>query len=188
MAETDRGSDARSTWSISAGPGLGRSARRAIAWVLMALFGAVSLHAQSSAGVDLGRATLLPVHIVLMSVATASMLLGWYMAKFRRRKTKKWLAYHKAAQWTASITAVLGIATGAVMVEYSTGIHFRVSHSIVAAVSLALIVLSVGVAYTFLKWKKHKKVTRVIHRWAGRFTITAFIVTIILGMSAAGVF
>lgn len=136
---------------------------------------------------DLGRTELLPVHIVAMSVSTGCMMIGWFIARYLKKKSRRWLKLHRGFQWAAAVLAVFGIATGVVMVENTTGMHFRVTHSIVAFASLALIAVSIIVAYLFLKGKKAKKQLRTTHRWIGRIAILAFLVTIFLGLFPAGV-
>jgi len=76
------------------------------------------------------------------------------------------------------------------MVEKSTGEHIAVAHSIIATATFGAIILTIIVAYGFLKMQKHKKEMRVMHRWLGRITITAWIVTIVLGLLTplAGIF
>ena len=153
----------------------------------LSLIAAQPVHAQGG-GIELGREQLLPVHIVAMSLAAALMSVGGIIARYYKKKTKNWLKLHKTFQWSAAILGVLGIVGGFVMVEVSTGMHFRVGHAVVALVSLILIALAVIVAYGFLKGTKHKKETRIMHRWIGRLTIVSFLTTIVFGLFAAGVF
>lgn len=159
--------------------------RVAVLVILLAIFGTSPLFA---AGIGTwGRTELLPVHIVTMSLSTAGMIVGWYIARFLRTRNKQWLKLHRGFQWSSAILAVLGIVTGVVMVENTTGIHLRVTHAIIALVSLVLIVGAISAAYLFLKGKKAKKQLRLVHRWTGRFAILAFLVTIFFGLFAAGV-
>lgn len=145
----------------------------------------VSVFAQSSGGFELGRETLLPIHIPLMSIAFASMSTGAFIARYRKQKTKNWLKLHKTFQWTSAIAGVLGIITGFVMVQNYTQKHFRVAHSFIALASLLLIVCAVVLAYGFLKRKNHKKELRIMHRWIGRFTILSFLTTVVFGIIVA---
>ena len=144
------------------------------------------LFAQSD-GFTLGRDQLLPVHISAMSLAGACMIVGAYIARYRKKKSKNWLKQHKAFQWTSAVFAALGITTGIVMVQVTMGIHLRVPHSIIALVSFILIVSAIAAAYSFLKGKKYKRQKRMIHRWIGRVTIIAWLTTILFGLFAAGI-
>ena len=136
---------------------------------------------------DYGRAELLPVHIVAMSLATLGLGIGGYIARYLKKKNKQWLKLHKRFQWISSVLGLVGISTGFIMVQSPGGSHLRYPHSIIAVVSLCLIVGAISFAYKFLKGKKHKKEFRLVHRWTGRFAILSFLVTIFFGLFAAGV-
>lgn len=139
-------------------------------------------------GFSLGWDQLLPIHIVAMSLAGTGMIIGMYIARYRKKKTRTWMKQHKTVQWISSTIAAFGIATGVVMVQVTTGIHLRVPHTIIALISFILVVSAIAVAYGFLKGKKNKKQKRILHRWIGRMTIISWLVTILLGLFAAGVF
>jgi len=141
-------------------------------------------------GIGLGLQELLPVHIALMSLSGAALIVGSLLAKYGKGKIAQWLKWHKTLQVSAGFLGLLGIVAAIIMVEDATGAHLRVAHSIVAVVSLGLIVLSITVAFGFLKGKKYKKELRVAHRWLGRITTTAWIATILLGLFTplAGIF
>ena len=159
--------------------------RPLFAFFLLAAVGS-PLFAQTN-GFALGWDQLLPVHISAMALAGAGMIVGAYIARYRKKKAKKWLKQHKTFQWTSAVLATFGITTGIVMVQVTTGIHLRVPHSIIALVSFILIVSAIAVAYSFLKGKKHKKQKRILHRWVGRATIVAWLTTIVFGLFAAGI-
>jgi hypothetical protein len=133
---------------------------------------------------------LLPIHIAAMSLSGASILTGGIIAKYRKGKSKNWLKQHKFFQWSGAVLGLLGIVSAVIMVEKSTGNHIAVAHSIVAVATFGAIILTIIVAYGFLRMQKHKKEMRIIHRWLGRITITAWIATIILGLFTplAGIF
>lgn len=141
-------------------------------------------------GVEIGLRELLPVHIALMSLAGAGMITGAIIARYFKRRTKQWVKLHKAFQWGSAVSAVLGIVAAVIMVEVTTGVHLRVAHSIVAAASFGAIILAITAGYGFLRKKTHKKELRIMHRWLGRVAITAWLVTIVLGLFTplAGIF
>jgi preprotein translocase subunit YajC len=141
-------------------------------------------------GVEIGLRELLPVHIVLMSLAGAGMITGAIIARYFKRKAKKWVKLHKGFQWGSAVSAVLGIVAAVIMVEVTTGVHLRVAHSIVAVVSFGAIMLAITAGYGFLRRKTHKKELRIMHRWLGRVAILAWLVTIALGLFTplAGIF
>ena len=160
----------------------------------LAVLGASSLFAPAlfaeGDGIEFGFRQLLPIHIVMMSLSGTSILTGGIIARYRKGKSKNWLKQHKTFQWSGAVLGLLGLAAAVTMVEVSTGMHFKVTHSIVAAASFGLIILAIIAAYGFLKKKKHKKELRVVHRWLGRATILAWLATIALGLFTplAGIF
>lgn len=160
-----------------------------LAFVVCSVILAQPLFAQGG-GVELGLRELLPVHIALMSLSGAGMITGALIAKYRKGKSKNWLKQHEAFQWSSAIFALLGIVTAVIMVEVTTGMHLRVAHSIVAAVSFVFVILAIIAAYGLLKRKTHKKELRIVHHWLGRITILAWMVTIVLGLYTpmAGIF
>jgi uncharacterized membrane protein YozB (DUF420 family) len=139
---------------------------------------------------EFGFSQLLPIHIAAMSLSGASILTGGLIARYRKNKSKNWLKQHKAFQWSGAVLGLLGIATAVTMVEVSTEMHLNVTHSIVAVISFSFIVLAIIAAYVFLKKKKHKKEFRITHRWLGRITIVAWLITIAFGLFTplAGIF
>ena len=165
---------------------LRRSPPRA-AIVLAQVLATVPLFAQAE-GFSLGWQELLPVHIAAMSLSGALMITGMLIARYRKKKSKNWLRQHKIFQWSSAILGLIGIITSFTMVEVTFGTHLNVPHSYVAVVSFLVIVLAIVAAYTFLKRKKNKKEFRIIHRWIGRVGILAWLVTIVFGLFAAGVF
>jgi hypothetical protein len=139
---------------------------------------------------EFGFSQLLPIHIAAMSLSGASILTGGIIARYRKNKSRNWLKQHKAFQWSGAGLGLLGIASAVTMVQVSTKMHFNVTHSIVAVSSFAFIILAIIAAYGFLKKKKHRKELRIVHRWLGRITIVAWLVTIALGLLTplAGIF
>jgi hypothetical protein len=133
---------------------------------------------------------LLPIHIAAMSVSGASILTGGIIARYRKGKSKNWLKQHKTFQWSGAVLGLLGIVTAIIMVEVSTQRHVAVAHSIAATATFGAIILTIIVAYGFLRLKKNKKQLLLLHRWFGRVTITAWLAVIILGLFTplAGIF
>lgn len=142
----------------------------------------------ADSGFEFGFSQLLPIHIAAMSLSGTSILIGGIIARYRKNKSINWLKQHKAFQWSGAVLGLLGITASVTMVEVSTEMHLNVTHSIVAATSFTFIILAIIAAYVFLKKKKKK--FRSIHRWLGRITIVAWLITIALGLFTplAGIF
>lgn len=170
----------------------GRNRRVTISFLLLfaaSLLFAPALFAADD-GFEFGFSQLLPIHIAAMSLSGAALLTGGIIAKYRKKKSKNWLKQHKAFQWGGTVLGLLGVGSAVAMVEVSTGLHLNVTHSIFAVTSFGLTILAITAAYGFLKKKKHKKQLRIVHRWLGRITIVAWLVTIALGLFTplAGIF
>ena len=169
-----------------------RSRRVTISLTLLfvsSLLFAPALFAENG-GFEFGFRQLLTTHIIAMSLSGAALLIGGIIAKYRKKKSKNWLKQHKAFQWSGAVLGLIGIGFAVWMVEISTGLHLNVTHSIVAVTSFGLIILAIVAAYGLLKKKNHKKQLRIVHRWLGRITIVAWLVTIALGLFTplAGIF
>ncbi|MBN2323540.1 MAG: hypothetical protein JXQ30_07395 [Spirochaetes bacterium] len=131
---------------------------------------------------------LWPVHMVLMSLSFAHLLAGTIVSAFMKKK--KWrLALHRRLQWTGGISGIAGLAIALCMVSVSSGLHFRILHSIIGLIGIVLIVseLTAGLLIFGVSSGK-KKAFRLVHRWLGRFTLALLAVVIVSGLRIAGVF
>lgn len=125
---------------------------------------------------------LLPVHVVLMSVSASLLVAGAVVARIGKGNITHWFQRHKALEWSGGVLGLAGIIVAVIMVQAAGRVHFRVPHSIFATVSFMFLVVSIITAYGFLKGKHYKKRLRVVHRWLGRLTVLAWVLTILLGL------
>lgn len=156
-----------------------------IVFLLMPVFPLVAETASSMPG--LGYTQLWPVHAILMSLSFALMLCGMIVSRFFKKR-RWWLMIHRCLQWTGGIIGIVGLATSIYMVSVSTGVHFRVLHSIFGLIVIGLIIFTPILGYSIFKVKPEKKSSlRLMHRWTGRTTLVLMAATIVMGLLVAGI-
>lgn len=82
---------------------------------------------------------------------------------------------------------ILGLIIGFIMVEDSTGEHFRVSHTFIGILTIIFAAATPIIGYFMFRNKDHIKLLVAVHRWSGRITIILMVLTILSGMSTAGI-
>ena len=130
---------------------------------------------------------LLPVHISAMALSGVGMITGFLILKYRGGNPGNRLRMHKMLQWCSAVIGAAGVVSAVIMVEDTFGTHLNVPHSIFAVASFALVVLALVVGYGVLRKKRNKKQMRTVHIWMSRIAILAWLVTIVLGLLAAGI-
>jgi hypothetical protein len=131
---------------------------------------------------------LWPVHMILMSFSFAHLLAGMVVSAYMKKK--KWrLALHRRLQWTGGISGIAGLSTALCMVSVSSGLHFKILHSIIGLIGIVMIISDLAVGLLIFRVQNDKKKTfRLVHRWLGRFTLVLLAVVIVSGLRIAGVF
>jgi len=154
-------------------------------FLLLPLYSVFADNASGTPG--LGYTELWPVHAVLMSLSFALLLAGTIISG--GFKKKRWrLKVHRRLQWTGGISGIAGLATAVLMVSVSTGVHFRLTHSISGLVGTVMIIAALVLGLTIFKAKTEKKKRfRTLHRWTGRIVLGLMTAVIILGLITAGI-
>jgi hypothetical protein len=80
----------------------------------------------------------------------------------------------------------LGLVSGIIFVEISSGRHLRLSHSWFGIVTLLLVLATPLLGQAFLKVKSNKKRYRFLHSWSGRITLSLMGLTAYLGIKLLG--
>lgn len=141
----------------------------------------------STPALSLGYSELWPVHAVLMSVSFVLLLAGMIISGFFKKK-RWWLKVHKRLQWIGGISGIAGLATAVLMVSVSTGVHFRLPHSISGLFGIVLIIANLALGLAIFKVKtENKKRIRILHRWTGRILLGLMAAVIIMGLIIAGI-
>ncbi len=156
-----------------------------IVFILLLIF---PLVAESASNVPrLGYTQLWPVHTILMSLSFALMLCGMCVSRlFKKRRW--WLIIHRRLQLAGGISGIVGLAASIYMVSVSTGVHFRVLHSIFGIIVIALIIFTLILGYSIFKVKPERKSgLRLLHRLTGRTILLLMAATIVMGLLVAGI-
>jgi uncharacterized iron-regulated membrane protein len=117
-----------------------------------------------------------------MSIGFVLLLLAIVISTAMRKKTW-WLKVHRSLGILGAIFAILGLLSGLYMVSNWGTPHFRVPHAILGIVTIILV--AVQPVLGFLQPKSSK--IRPIHRWLGRTVVLLMFITILAGLSQAGV-
>jgi len=129
---------------------------------------------------------LWPVHALFMTIGLLSMLTAIYIAMFRR-KEKWWMKYHRKLGIIGSASTITGLILGFYMVEEATGEHWRVDHSVIGLLTILLAAATPTIGLLMFTYKKQIKTMKMVHRWLGRVTLLLMLLTVLSGLSAAGV-
>ena len=160
--------------------------RKTVFLIFFILMIALPLAAKTNA-LRLGYAELWPVHAFLMSASFMLMLTGMLVSRYYKKK-RGWLKTHRLLEWFGAASGILGFAIAIYMVSVSTGVHFRVVHSIVGLITIISMTLNPILGYNILRKKRdHKPGYRILHRWIGRTMLIGMLVTILLGLFLAGI-
>ncbi len=132
-----------------------------------------------------GSNTLWPIHAFFMTLGVGGMVAATIIL-FRR----KWKYFFKFHMWVMSgsvISLSIGIISGFIMVQASTGSHIRVLHSWFGLLTLFVAVSSLGFAlyFKYSKDPKYKKITRSIHKYSGWAGVVMMILTALSGFIQA---
>jgi hypothetical protein len=126
------------------------------------------------------------IHASLLTIGFILMLIGVILAKAFKKK-KWWLKKHKLLGILGAILSILGLLMGFIMVQLSSGEHFRVPHAYVGVVAIILAVFTPILGFAQFRVKKNRAKIRTIHRWSGRITLVLMVVNIIFGLSLVGI-
>jgi cytochrome c biogenesis protein ResB len=130
--------------------------------------------------------SLLYVHAGFMLVGFLSMMAGALAAMFLRSK-RWWLRLHKTAGILGVLGVLIGLAAVIFMITLSGGEHFTVTHAYIGAMTATFAAVTPVLGTLQFKIKSHSTKIRIMHRWAGRFTLLFAIITIVTGLRVFGI-
>ncbi|HUV09077.1 MAG TPA: cytochrome and DOMON domain-containing protein [Spirochaetia bacterium] len=129
---------------------------------------------------------LIPLHIVVTSIAFLLMTGGMLISRYMKKK-RWWLKAHRPMGIVGSVLGVIGVSMASVTLYFSGSVHLRVLHSWIGLFTISLIVLTPILGQAFLKLKWHKQDLRKLHRWIGRLALSMMLVTMIVGINLSGI-
>ena len=125
---------------------------------------------------------LWPYHAIFMSLAMIFFAATWFSVVYKKRLRKKFLDYHHYIGSAGVFFAIIGLVIGIVMVRQLDSGHIRVTHSVIALVTLILGIVTLIVGQIFMSKKELKKKTRKPHIYLGGLSIVMMAVTVIVGL------
>jgi hypothetical protein len=125
------------------------------------------------------------IHAGFMVFGFVLMGTGIVIARFFKKK--RWrLKAHKIITVLGAFCGMVGLIFGIVMVQISTGDHFRILHGIVGAVSVLTFVVTPLLGFFMFSIKGKGKQMRMAHMWLGRIDVLLLmIISMVLGFLAA---
>jgi len=120
---------------------------------------------------------LWPYHALLMTLGFILMTTGMLIARYLKARSW-WLKAHKPLGVCGSLFAIAGLFTAIFMVSQSTGIHFRVPHAYLGAITIIFVAMTPVLGYAQLKVRNNRKTISAIHRWSGWITIVLMLITL----------
>ncbi len=132
--------------------------------------------------------SLLPFHALGMGIAFITMMSAIIIARFYKSK-KWWLKAHKTLNIIAVCCAIVGFIAGFIMVQSTGGPHIRVRHAAFGLATLTLLIIMPFLGQSIFKSKDKKKIAsrKKVHRIAGRITALMVTLTVVFGLSVAGI-
>jgi hypothetical protein len=119
---------------------------------------------------------LLLAHLIFMSTACILVIIGVIIAK---KRAKNWLRFHRMYVTLGVVSSVLG-AMSIVFLKFSHHFsHFQSPHAIAGLITLCLLQLTPILGASIAKGPKP---IRAFHRFFGRITSIAIILTVIMGV------
>jgi hypothetical protein len=121
-------------------------------------------------------------HASLMSVGFV-LLVTTMTVSTAMRKKKWWLKVHRSLGILGSLFAVLGLLMGMYMISVWATPHFRVPHAILGLTTVIFAITQPVLGFVHPKMPS----LRPVHRWLGRVVVIMMLISIIAGLSQAGV-
>ena len=122
--------------------------------------------------------SLWPYHAFLVSAGCVLIFSGMVLA---RRKKDGWFPRHRRIAVAGGILSVAGLAAAAVMVSLATMPHPEYGHGIFGAVTIVLILATVGVGIARERETWARKNLRSTHIWLGRISLAFVALNIVFG-------
>jgi hypothetical protein len=125
--------------------------------------------------------SLWPYHAALMLTGFFLMGIGIVIARYLKKK--KWrMKVHKIITVIGASFGIAGLVLGFIMVEQTTGVHFRILHGIIGTISVVTFIIIPTLGYLMFKIRGKGKQMRSAHIWMGRLDVFLLVIlSMILG-------
>jgi hypothetical protein len=129
---------------------------------------------------------MLIVHAGFMITGFIIVTTGALIAKFMRGG-KWWLKAHRRLGMSGAVCVFAGFVMAYIMVSLYDGDHFGVRHAYMGLLSMLFAFLTPILGALQFRLREYASVIRIMHRWSGRTTILAMLLTIISGLFHANI-
>jgi len=124
-------------------------------------------------------------HAALMVAGFLCFFTAALVAATQRRK-KWWLRFHRGAGLSGAVVIVSGAAAAVAAVTISTGVHLRLPHTWLGALTVAAAVATPLLGLLQFKIRERAGSLRAYHRLGGRILAGAALITLLLGLRLVG--
>jgi hypothetical protein len=128
---------------------------------------------------------LFQLHIALMAVGSAMIAAAVLVAATQRGK-RWWLRVHRGIGLSGTVLILAGAAAVVAATAVSGGSHFRTPHTWFGALTNIMAVTTPLLGFMSFRMPKQSARLRFWHRFAGRILAGMILITILLGLYAAG--
>lgn len=124
-------------------------------------------------------------HVALMAAGSALVAAAALIAA-TQRKRRWWLRFHRGAGLSGTVLILSGAAAAVAAVILSAGIHLRSPHTWFGTLAIAAAAATPLLGFMQFKIRKRAESLRFYHRIGGRILMGFILITILLGLRAAG--
>jgi hypothetical protein len=125
-------------------------------------------------------------HAGLMGTAFLLMAVGVAVSRFAKRQ-RGWLNKHRFLGLCGAASAVIGLVFAVVMITTTGRAHFGSPHTYLGAATLLISIVTPSLGFAQFRYRKMAALIRTGHRWSGRATLTMMLITLMTGLSLAGI-
>ena len=129
--------------------------------------------------------------MILFKWHAALMAAGWVMVAAAvliaatQRQRRWWLRLHRGAGLSGAVVILSGAAAAVAAVTISTGVHLRLPHTWLGALTVAAAVATPLLGLLQFKIRERAGSLRAYHRLGGRILAGAALITLLLGLRLA---
>jgi hypothetical protein len=125
-------------------------------------------------------------HAGLMCAAFLLIAAGAAVARFSK-SSRGWLGRHRLLGLCGAVCAWSGFASAVTMIAMAGGGHFGSPHTFLGALTLLTILVTPALCFAQFRFRERAAAIRILHRWFGRTTLVMMVITLLTGLSLAGI-
>lgn len=128
--------------------------------------------------------------MIIMLLFLFLMITGIITAVYLKKRTSKWLKFHKLFVLSGLAVSVIGIVFIVFVVQVEIGVHIRTPHAFLGLATFLLTLVTPILGYKYMRRNTDigkKPLFRKFHKIAGRFSLILLFITIISGLIQFGI-